>query len=128
MSVKQRIQKGNYRIAKLNATLNQKYTGVSNVLIFPSYGWGTGVDFLVAQSNKVLELREVTNFDRFDQNGNPEYINRQRKDTLIKSLTRKIYWKRFGNSKKRILPNLRYQKIPRYFVRKQSSSEILARI
>lgn len=101
MSVKQRVAKGNYRIAKLNIKLNRKYAGVPNVLVYPSYGWGTGVDFLVAQGNKIFELREVTNFDRFDQNGKPEYINEQRKNALITSLTRKLYWKSFGISRKR---------------------------
>jgi hypothetical protein len=106
MTIQQRIEKGDDRIAKLYIKLTGRYGSIPNGMIYARYGWGTGVDILVTDGkNKILELREVTNFDRFDQNGNPIYICAGRKDDLIESLTRKLYWKYYGKSKKRFYPD-----------------------
>jgi hypothetical protein len=79
------------------------------MIVFPSYGWGTGVDILVTDgTNKILELREVTNFDRFTRYGKQIHINNTRANTLAKSLTRPLYWKwvagKSAKSRKRFYP------------------------
>ncbi|MEM3753318.1 MAG: hypothetical protein QW778_01835 [Candidatus Micrarchaeaceae archaeon] len=90
---------------KLYSWLMQKYSGIPNLIIFPAYGWGTGVDILVTDgTNKILELREVTNFDRFTRQGKLIYISNQRAQNLLKSLTRPLYWKWVGKSRKRFYP------------------------
>jgi hypothetical protein len=106
MSTQARIQKGNDRIMKICTNyLMPKYATIPNNLIFPAYGWGTGVDILVTDgTNKILELREVTNFDRFTRFGNLIYVNNTRANTLVKSLTRRLYWKWVGKSRKRFYP------------------------
>lgn len=94
MSTKARIQKGNNRIMKLYLRLVQQYSGVPNLLVFPAYGWGTGIDILVTDgTNKILELREVTNFDRFTRQGKLIYIDNTRAQRLLRSLTKPLYWK-----------------------------------
>jgi hypothetical protein len=115
MSTKARIQKGNDRIAKLYLRLVQQYSHVPNLIVFPAYGWGTGIDILVTNgTNGILELREVTNFDRFTRNGQPIYINNRRAQNLIRSLTKPLYWKWvIGNSsksRKRFYPNANTQR------------------
>lgn len=109
MSTKARIQKGNTRIMKLWIRLTQQYAGVPNLIVFPAYGWGTGVDILVTDgTNKILELREVTNFDRFTQQGKQIHINDLRAQRLLKSLTKPLYWKwvsgKSSKSRKRFYP------------------------
>lgn len=109
MSTKARIQKGNDRIMKLYIRLVQQYSGVPNLVVFPAYGWGTGMDMLVTDgTNKILELREVTNFDRFTRQGKPIYTNDQRAHDLKKSLTKPLYWKwvagKSSRSRKRFYP------------------------
>lgn len=111
MSTRARIQKGNDRIMKVCLSLGPQYTHVPNVAIFPALGWGTGVDILVTDgTNKILELREVTNFDRFTQNGKPIYVNNTRAGNLVRSLTKPLYWKRVpgksGKSRKRFYPTV----------------------
>lgn len=110
MSTKARIQKGNNRIMKLYLRLVQQYSGVPNLLVFPAYGWGTGMDILVTDgTNKILELREVTNFDRFTRQGKPIYIDDiKRAPRLLRSLTKPLYWKwvagKSGKNRKRFYP------------------------
>lgn len=109
MSTKARIQKGNDRIMKLYLRLVPQYSHVPNVIVFPAYGWGTGVDILVTDgTNKILELREVTNFDRFTRYGKPICINNTRAGNLVKSLTKPLYWKwvagKSGKRRKRFYP------------------------
>lgn len=106
MSTKARIQKGNNRIMKLYLRLVKQYSGVPNLVVFPAYGWGTGIDILVTDgTNKILELREVTNFDRFTRQGKLIHVNDLRAQRLLKSLTRPLYWKwvagKSGKSRKR---------------------------
>jgi hypothetical protein len=94
---------------KLWTQLMQQYATVPNRIVFPSYGWGTGVDLLVTDgTNKILELREVTNFDRFTRYGNLIYINNTRAQNLKNSLNQQLYWKwvagNSGKSRKRFYP------------------------
>jgi hypothetical protein len=109
MSTKARIQKGNDRIMRLYLRLTQQYSGIPNLAVFPAYGWGTGMDILVTDgTNKILELRGVTNFDRFTRQAKPIYINDQRAQQLLKSLTKPLYWKwvagKSGKNRKRFYP------------------------
>jgi hypothetical protein len=111
MSTRARIQKGNDRIMKLYLRLGPQYSHVPNMTVFPVYGWGTGVDILVMDgTNKILELREVTNFDRFTRYGKLIYINNTRAGNLVKSLTKPLYWKwvagKSSKSRKRFYPTV----------------------
>jgi len=108
MSTGARIRKGNDRIMKLHLRLMQQYSYVPNLIVFPALGWGNGIDILVTDStNKIFELREVTNFGRFAQNGNLICINPGKWETdLIKSLKRNVYWKYWGDSRKRFYPTI----------------------
>jgi hypothetical protein len=111
MSTRARIQKGNDRIMKVCQRLGPQYSHVPNMAILPAYGWGTGVDILVKDGIKnILELREVTNFDRFTQYGKQIYISNTRAGNLVKSLTKPLYWKRWGNSRKRFYPTANTQR------------------
>lgn len=115
MSTSARIQKGNDRIMKVYLRAMGQYSHVPNKIVFPAYGWGTGIDILVTDgTNKILELREVTNFDRFTRNGQPIYINNARARNLIRSLTKPRYWKwvmgKSSKSRKRFYPNANTQR------------------
>jgi hypothetical protein len=95
----------------------QQYANVPNKIVFPSYGWGTGVDLLVTDgTNKILELREVTNCDRFTRYGKLIYINDSRANDIKDSLTKLLYWKWVmggsRKSRKRFYPT---EKTKRFF-------------
>jgi hypothetical protein len=105
MSTLARIQKGDCRITKVLNSLGPQYSGVTNLNVFPAFGWGTGVDIMVTHgTNQILELREVTNFDRFTRNGKLIHINNTRAQNLVKSLTKRLYWKKWAASRKRFYP------------------------
>lgn len=98
-NLKRLIAKGDHRINQIQLMVRQKYQGIPNLSVIPHFGMGTGTDIIViAHGNKILELREVTNFDR------SSYINTKRKNMIIKSLTKKVYWVSWGKSKKRFYP------------------------
>ena len=64
------IAKGDWRINQIQLMVRQKYQGIPNLLVFPHFGKGTGTDIIVvANGNKILELREVTNWQRIAKNG-----------------------------------------------------------
>jgi hypothetical protein len=109
MSLRARIMQGDIRIAKLNTPLQMKYQGLPNRQVLPHYGMGTGCDIIVWQYSKmkpkILELREVLNWDRFTSQGKREEVDPKRKKNLIKSLTKSMYWINWGNSRKRLYPN-----------------------
>jgi hypothetical protein len=108
MSLRARIMQGDIRIAKLNVQLQVKYQGIPNRYVIPHSGMGTGTDFIVWQYSKrkpkIFELREVLNWDKFTSQGKREEVDPQRKENLIKSLTKSMYWVTCGNSKKRLYP------------------------
>jgi hypothetical protein len=108
MSLSARINQGNIRVGKLNTSLQMKYQGVPNRNVLAHYGMGTGCDIIVWQYSKrkprILELREVLNWDKFTSQGKREEVDPKRKRDLIASLTRSMYWIGWGNSKKRLYP------------------------
>jgi hypothetical protein len=108
MSLRARIAQGDIRIWKLHPQLQMKYQGIPNRYVFPHYGMGTGCDFIVWQYSKIkpkiFELREVLNWDKFTCQGKKEEVTKERKDNLIKSLTKTMYWVKWGNSSKRLYP------------------------
>lgn len=110
MSLKARIKQGDIRIWKLHTQLQRKYQGIPNRYVVPHYGMGTGCDFIVWQYSKrrpkIFELREVLNWDKFTCQGKREEVAKERKDDLIKSLTKTMYWVRWGKSKKRVHPTI----------------------
>ena len=64
-TLKDLIAKGDHRIDQIQRMMWKKYQGIPNLSVIPHFGMGTGTDIIViAQGNKVLELREVTNFER----------------------------------------------------------------
>jgi hypothetical protein len=108
MPLKARIMQGDIRIAKLNTSLQMKYQGIPNRQVLPHYGMGTGCDIIVWQYSKnkprIFELREVLNWDKFTSQGKREEVDPNRKQNLITSLTKPMYWISCGNSKKRLYP------------------------
>lgn len=79
-----------------------KYSGVPNVNVIAHFGYGTGCDIIVFQGNRILELREVTNYKRIAKNGKPIFLDNVTKQRYINSLNariKQIYW---GNSRKRL--------------------------
>lgn len=110
MSLKARIAQGDIRVRRLDSLMRVKYQGIPNRFVTPHYGMGTGCDIIVWQYKKrkpkILELREVLNWDKFTSQGKKEEVNPQRKKDLIASLTRKLYWVSTTTSKKRLYPTL----------------------
>jgi hypothetical protein len=108
MSLKARIAQGDIRVRKLDGLMRMKYQGIPNRYVTPHYGMGTGCDIIVWQyakkKPKILELREVLNWSKFTSQGKQEEMPLKRKDDLIKSLTKKLYWVSWANSKKRLYP------------------------
>lgn len=99
------IAKGDDRINQIQLYVRQKYRHIPNLLVFPHFGRGTGTDIIVASNgNKILEVREVTNWQRFAKNGQPIYMNEEKKEQYIKSLTKKVYKLSFGEGQKRFYP------------------------
>lgn len=106
------IEKGDYRIARLVPWLYQKYQRHKNVRVIPHYGKGTGTDIVVIsltphgkRDHRILELREVTNWQRFAKNGQKIYMSWQKARQYVKSLTQKCYFLYYGKSKKRFYPD-----------------------
>jgi hypothetical protein len=110
MSLSARIRQGDIRIWKLHTQLQMKYQNTPNRYVIPHYGWGTGCDVIVWQYSKIkpkiLELREVLNWDKFTSQGKKEKVTKERKENLINSLTQPMYWVSWGNSKKRLYPTV----------------------
>lgn len=99
------IAKGDYRINRIQLMVRRKYEEIPNLIVIPHFGKSTGTDIIVAfKGNKILELREVTNWQRFAKNGKPIYMSESKKNQYIKSLTKPKYWISFGESKKRLYP------------------------
>jgi len=97
--------KGDHRVNKIQLRLRQQYQGIPNRLVIPHFGKGTGVDIIVvAEGNKILELHEVTNYQKFQKNGRPIYLDPKKVPMYIGNLTQKVYWISFGRSKKRLYP------------------------
>jgi len=94
MSLSARINQGNIRVGKLHTVLQMQYQGVPNRNVLAHYGMGTGCDIIVWQYSKtkpkILELREVLNWDKFTRQGKKEEADPNRKKDLITSLTRSV--------------------------------------
>ena len=108
MSLKARIAQGDIRVRRLDRLMRTKYQGIPNRFVTPHTGMGTGCDIIVWQyakrNPKILELREVLNWDKFTSQGKKEETSLKRKKDLITSLTRKLYWVSNYPSKKRVYP------------------------
>jgi len=99
------IAKGDHRIDKLQREIRVRLQGTPNLLIFPHYGKGTGTDIVVVfKGNEILELHEVTNWQKFAKNGKPIFMSDEKAEQYMKSLTQKVYWLYWMNSKKRFYP------------------------
>ena len=109
------IKKGDYRIHVLTIPLNMEFNqrGYKNVAVIPHIGMGTGTDIIIFEGhdNKALQLREVTNFDKWGSYGQQIYLDDQRVKKIENSLTRRIHRVRWGNSRKRIYTTLKTEKI-----------------
>lgn len=102
LSMSQLIQRGDYRVMRLLEVMWSKYSGVPNVNVIAHLGYGTGCDIIVFQGNRILELREVTNYKRIAKNGKPIFLDNATKQRYIDSLNariKQIYW---GSSRKRL--------------------------
>lgn len=98
------VAKGDCRINQIQLMVRQKYQGIPNRNVIPHFGKGTGTDIVVYRGNKILELREVTNWQRFAKNGQPIYMSDKKKKQYIKSLTKRVYWIGFGTNRRRVYP------------------------
>jgi hypothetical protein len=94
---------GDYRVDRIQQQKRVEYQGIPSRFVIP-HGKGTGTDIIVAiiaeDTKEVLELREVTNWHRIAKDGKPIYMNDEKKERYIKSLTKKVYFVKWGNSKK----------------------------
>jgi hypothetical protein len=99
---------GNYRVDRIQREKRVEYQAIPNRFVIPHYDRGTGTDIIVAiiteDKREILELREVTNWHCIAKDGQPIYMNKEKKDQYIKSLTKKAYFVKWGNSKKRLYP------------------------
>src|SRR4030066_663242 len=100
MPLRARILQGNMRVGKLHTSLQVKYQGIPNRQVLAHYDMGTGCDVIVWQYSKIkpkiLELREVLNWDVFTSQGKKEEVSLKRQNDLIKSLTKPLYWVSWG--------------------------------
>lgn len=104
-SWKDLIAKGDVRINRIQLLVRRKYEGIPNLLVIPHFGKGTGTDIIViAEGNKILELREVTNWQRFAKNGKPIFMSEEKKKQYIKSLNKNVYRIGYGKGTKRFCP------------------------
>ena len=99
---------GDYRVDRIQLQKRVEYQAIQNRFVIPHYGKGTGTDIIVAviteDKKEILELREVTNWHRIAKDGKPIYMNDEKKEQYITSLTQKVYFIKWGLSKTRVYP------------------------
>lgn len=101
------IARGDYRVDRIQQQKRVEYQGIPNRFVFAHTGRGTGTDIIVATINEkkeIIEVREVTNWHRIAKNDQRIFMDNEKKDRYIKSLTKKVYFVKWNNSKTRLYP------------------------
>jgi len=102
------IEQGDYRVDRIQLQKRAEYQGIPNRFVIPHFGRGTGTDIIVFiipnKKKEILEVREVTNWHRVAKNGQRIYMDKEKEDRYIKSLTKKVFFINWNNSKTRLYP------------------------